>query len=515
MKINKFLLILFFVIQYFGFTQEMNPDSKLFTKTEIEWIKKHPVINFGYEPNWPPYEIYEKGIYTGISGDYIKMIELHTDIDMVPIPNITWQETIGGLQKGKIKVAALAGITQERKKYLHFTEPHVTDPIVIVTQSDYDFISGVSDLEGKRLVLPEGYYAIDLIKSDFPEFDIKTTKSVKDCLYQVSTGQADAFIGSLSVTSYYINNNGFSNLKIAAPTHYGYTELGLAVTKDWSIFRDIVQKIFKHLSKEEHIEIRNKWVTLSVEKGVSYNTIKKYILYAFGALAIIIFIFLLWNRTLRNEIKARKKIELDLKKENQQKELLLKEVHHRVKNNLQIVHSMLNMQSRKVDNEIALKVITEGKSRVMAMAIIHKILYESDDLSTIDVKKYVNSLSDNIKRIYASDQTDVVLNIDIQDVFLDIDKAIPVGLILNELLSNTYKHAFINRKKGNIKIEIIQFNGVCQFNYSDDGVGVMNYDMKSYKTLGMHLIHRLANQLQTEAEMQKTTGFNLSFVFKY
>jgi len=513
MKINKFLLLIFLVNHFFGFTQELNPDPELFTKGEIEWIKKHPVINFGYEPNWPPYEIYDNGIYTGISGDYIEMIEIHTDIDMVPIPNITWQETLNGLQHGEIKVAALAGITEEREEYLHFTKPHVTDPIVIVTQSGYKFISGVSDLEGKKLTLPEGYYAIDLIKNDFPEFDIKTTKSVKDCLYQVSTGQADAFIGSLSVTSYYINNDGFSNLKIAAPTHYGYTELGLAVTKDWSVFRNIVQKIFNHLSKEEHIEIRNKWVTVAVEKGVSRSTIKKYVLYALGVLAIIIIVFLLWNKTLRNEIKAREKIELDLKKENQEKELLLKEVHHRVKNNLQIVHSMLNMQSRKVDNEIALKVIAEGKSRVMAMAIIHKILYESEDLSTIDVKKYVNSLSDNIKRIYKSDHTEIALNIDVQEVYLDIDKSIPVGLILNELLSNTYKHAFINRKKGNIKIEIIQLEDVCQFNYSDDGEGVTNYNMESYKTLGMHLIHRLANQLQTEAEIQKTTGFNLSFVF--
>jgi len=515
MKINKFILVIFLVIQYLGFTQELNPDPELFTEAEIEWIKKHPVINFGYESNWPPYEIYENGIYTGISGDYIKLIEIHTDIDMVPIPNITWQETINGLKSGEVKVAAMAGITDERKKYLQFTDPHVTDPLVIVTQSSYKFINGVSDLVGKKIALPAGYYTIDLIKRDFPNINITTHKSVKDCLYKVSTGQADAFIGSLAVTSYYINNYGFTNLKIAAPTHYGYTELGLAVTKDWRVFRDIVQKIFNHISKEEHIEIRNKWVTVAVEKGVSRSTIKKYIFYSLGIVAVIILLFLLWNWALRNEIKARKKIELDLKKENQEKELLLKEVHHRVKNNLQIVHSMLNIQSRKVNNEIALKVIVEAKSRVMAIAIIHKILYESEDLSTIDVKKYVNSLSDNIKRIYKSDHTEIILNIDIQEVYLDIDKSIPVGLILNELLSNTYKHAFVNRKKGNIKIEIFQLDGVCQFNYSDDGEGVTNYNMESYKTLGMHLIHRLANQLQTEAEIGKTTGFNLSFVFNY
>jgi len=513
MKINKFLLVFLLVNHYIGFTQEMNPDPELFTKAEIEWIKKHPVINYGYEPNWPPYEIYNNGIYTGISGDYIKMIEIHTDIDMVPIPNITWQETISGLQHGEIKVASLAGITEERKKYLDFTEPHITDPLVIVTQTGYDFISSVSDLEGKIVALPDGYDTVEFITKDFPTINIKKTKNVKDCLYKVSTGQADAFIGSLAVTSYYINNYGFTNLKIAAPTHYGYTELGLAVTKDWSVFRDIVQKIFNHLSKDEHIEIRNKWVTIGVEQGVTRSTIKKYIFYGLGVLTIIIFVFLLWNKTLRNEIKTRKKIELDLKRKNEEKELLLKEVHHRVKNNLQIVHSMLNMQSRKVDNEIALKVIAESKLRVMAMAIIHKILYESEDLSTIDIKKYVKSLSDNVKRIYKSDHTDVTLNIDVQDVFLDIDKSIPVGLILNELLSNTYKHAFINRKVGNIKIEIIQLEDVCQFSYSDDGVGVTNFNMKSYKTLGMHLIHRLANQLQTEAKINKTDGFNLSFVF--
>jgi len=512
MKINNFLLVIFLIAQYVGVAQELNPDPKLFTQSEIEWIKNHPVINFGYEPNWPPYEIYENGVYTGISGDYIKMIEIHTDIDMVPIPNITWQETIKGLQEGEIKVAAIASATKSRKKYLEFTKPHITDPIVIVTRSDFKFISGVDDISDEKIVLPKNYSTIGLLKKDYPNIQIENRKNVKECLYALSTGQADAFVGSLSVVSYYINNCGFSNLKIA-PTHFEYRQLGMAFTKDFVIFRDIVQKIFNHLSKKEHIEIRNKWVTIDVEKGVSRSTIKRYILYALGVLSILIFVFLLWNNTLRSEIKARKKTELDLQQENQQKELLLKEVHHRVKNNLQIVHSMLNMQSRKVDNEVALKVIKEGKSRVMAMAIIHKILYESEDLSTIDVKKYVNSLAANIKRIYTSDEIEIALNIDIQDVFLDIDKAIPVGLILNELLSNTYKHAFRNRDTGNIYITIEQIDTKCRFNYSDDGIGVTTYDMKSYETLGMNLVFRLANQLQTEAEIQNNTGFNLSFVF--
>jgi len=219
MKINNFLLVIFLIAQYVGVAQELNPDPKLFTQSEIEWIKNHPVINFGYEPNWPPYEIYENGVYTGISGDYIKMIEIHTDIDMVPIPNITWQETIKGLQEGEIKVAAIASATKSRKKYLEFTKPHITDPIVIVTRSDFKFISGVDDISDEKIVLPKNYSTIGLLKKDYPNIQIENRKNVKECLYALSTGQADAFVGSLSVVSYYINNYGFSNLKIA-PTHF-------------------------------------------------------------------------------------------------------------------------------------------------------------------------------------------------------------------------------------------------------------------------------------------------------
>jgi len=511
MKVNIFLLVIFLVNQYFGFTQELNPDPELFTKEEIEWIKKHPVINFGYEPNWPPYEIYDNGEYTGISGDYIKMIEIHTDIDMVPIPNITWQETISGLKSGVIKVGAIAGISEDRKKYLDFTAPHVTDPLVIVTQSSYNFISGVNDLDGKKIVLPEGYYTVNLIKNDFPGINIKTTKSVKDCLYEVSTGQADAFIGSLGVASYYINNYGFSNLKIA-PTHYKYTELGLAVTKDWSIFRNIVQKVFNHLSKEEHLEIRNKW--LSVSNDHKINEIKRKIIYIVIITGVIILLFFFWNKTLRNEIRTRKKIEKDLKRKNEETEILLKEVHHRVKNNLQMVHSMLNMQSRKVNNEVALKVIAEGKSRVMAMALIHKILYESNDLNMIALEEYILLLSDNIKRIFKSDSKNIKLDIYVENVYLNIEKAIPIGLILNELLSNSYKHAFVEKEEGVIGVLITQVDGVCFFEYTDNGRGLSDYNVESYITLGMRLIHRLVNQLQTNAIVKKGVGFNLSFSFK-
>lgn len=235
--------------------------------------------------------------------------------------------------------------------------------------------------------------------------------------------------------------------------------------------------------------------------------------YGLAILALVIFIFLLWNKTLMNEIRRRREIENDLNKENQAKELLLKEVHHRVKNNLQIVYSMLNMQSRKVNNDIALKVIKESKTRVMAMAIIHKILYESEDLSTIDIEKYVNSLSDNIKRVYNSESININRHIEIKNVFLDIEKAIPVGLILNELLSNTYKHAFADRNEGSIHIKVIQSDNNFNFSYSDDGIGLSNYDMESYNSLGMHLISRLANQLQTNAKINNDVGFNLSFTF--
>lgn len=493
-----------------------------FTQEEKDWIKAHPVIQFGYEPDWPPYEMYVNGEYTGIIGEYVKLIEQYTGIDMQPIPDITWNESIAQLKSGAIHIVPVAGITDERKEFLAFTKPYISDPLVIVTRDDYKFVSGLIDLEGETMSLPEGYYTIDLIKKDFPEIDIQLAKTIKDCLLDVSTSRTDAFVGSLSVVSYYINSLGYANLKIASPTHYEYTQMGLAVTKDWIVFRDIVQKIFDNIPKEKHASIKNKWISVRYEHGIDTKEVRLYIFYALGFFAIILFVFYIWNKTLRIQIRTRKAAEKNLKaslelinQKNSEKDILLKEIHHRVKNNLQIVYSLLNMQARQVENKDTLKVITEGKTRIKSMSLIHQILYESDNLNEVDLHDYIYSLKDSIKDIYKDKEKSIKVKVKTKDITLSLEKAIPLGLILNELLTNSYKYAFEGKETGEIRIVLKKEADHFYFKYRDNGVGISNEDLSSYTSLGMRLISRLSEQLLAENTVLKNNnGIFFSFYFK-
>jgi len=491
-----------------------------FSDKEQAWLNEHPVINFGYEANWPPYEIYQNKEYTGIVGDYVKIIEEYTGVDLKPIDDITWKESITQLKSGKIHIVPIAGITDERKEYLEFTKPYLSDPLVIVTRNDFQFVSGLEDLEGKKLCLPNGYYTVDMIKNDFPNINITTSESVKECLLAVSTSRSDAFVGSLSVVSYYINALGFANLKIASPTHYEYTKMGLAVTKDWILFRDIVQKVLDDLPKEKHNAIKNKWIAVRYEHGIDTKQIINYVFYGLALLTLIMLIFYHWNRTLRTQIEIRKSVELNLKsslelihQKNSEKETMLKEIHHRVKNNLQIVYSLLNMQSREAKHESTVKILAEGKSRIKAMSLVHQLLYQSSDLNKIVIEDYITSLKRSIVEIYYDKEKDINVHINTKDIRLSLDRAIPLGLILNELLINSYKHAFINRESGDIKISIIPEKSGYYFEYKDNGVGIANENLKEYKTLGMRLISRLSNQLNTQAVLKNENGISVTFNF--
>ena len=514
----KFLItyIIFFVA-----TSIFAQEKIEFSIEEQEWIKNHPIVRFGYDPNWPPFEMYNNGEYTGVLADYIELIEKSTGIDFIPFPDLTYQKTLEKLHSGEIHIAPMIGMTKERSEYLLYTSMYMDDPQVIVTRKSYKSIKGVSDLKGKVVAQPVRYKRIKRIKDEFPSIKIITTNNVKECLLAVSSGQADAFIGSLGVSSYYINDEGLANLKIASSTHYGNISFQFALTKDREVLKDIIQKTLNKVSKKERDTIRNNWIPLQYKQGVEKRLVRNYIVYGAIAFLLLTLFFYLWNNTLRNQIRIRNKVEKELnlsldliKEKNSEKDTLLKEVHHRVKNNLQIVYSMLNMQSRQVDDELARKVLSEGKSRIMAMALIHKVLYESENLNEVNIKEYVNSLIHNISSVYANDKKAVEVCVEAKDILLNLDLAIPLGLILNELLTNSYKHAFVNMDSGSIKISIEKKDELYNFRYKDNGIGLKNEDINGYKTLGMRLVSRLSNQINANAILKSDNGVEVTFNFK-
>ncbi|SHG34558.1 Two-component sensor histidine kinase, contains HisKA and HATPase domains [Flagellimonas flava] len=188
-----------------------------------------------------------------------------------------------------------------------------------------------------------------------------------------------------------------------------------------------------------------------------------------------------------------------------EKDSLLKEIHHRVKNNLQMVSSLLSLQTKNTRSKSAIEALEEGKSRVKAMALIHQKLYQNDDLSVIEMQGYIESLINSVQSVYKKGGHNISITIDAEGTELDIDRAIPFGLILNELVSNSFKYAFPeNDDNGKIYIHLRKNGEQGYFEYTDNGVGLPDdADERAHSSMGIRLMNRLVNQLQSKLNIDK------------
>jgi predicted ATPase/two-component sensor histidine kinase/GAF domain-containing protein len=198
-----------------------------------------------------------------------------------------------------------------------------------------------------------------------------------------------------------------------------------------------------------------------------------------------------------------------------EKEALLKEVHHRVKNNLQLISSLLNLQAARIlDSGVAEK-FAESRNRVRAMAMVHENLYRSGNFARVLMRAHIQRLCADLIRAYGMHSAGVDLKIDIDDVQLDLDRAISIGLIINELVSNALKHAFPNGRPGLVRVDLKLAQGRhCVLTVQDDGIGVpVQFDPERADSLGLQLVQDLTDQLHGEISLSRDRGsrFNVSF----
>ena len=215
------------------------------------------------------------------------------------------------------------------------------------------------------------------------------------------------------------------------------------------------------------------------------------------------------------DITERKQVEEQLKASLEEKEVLLKEIHHRVKNNLQVISSLLRLQSRYTQEPHALDMLKESQNRVKSMALIHEQLYQSRDLARIDFADYIQSLTKNLLYSYSIDLNAIQLEFQSENVYLNLDTAIPCGLFVNELVSNALKHGFPDGRQGKITISFSQIeNEQFLLTVKDNGIGFpSDLDFHKTETLGLRLVGSLASQLQGTLEMERSDGtlFKLKF----
>ncbi|MFC1783615.1 histidine kinase dimerization/phosphoacceptor domain -containing protein, partial [Planctomycetota bacterium] len=220
------------------------------------------------------------------------------------------------------------------------------------------------------------------------------------------------------------------------------------------------------------------------------------------------------NQQLQAEIAEHKRAEERIQASLKEKEVLIKEIHHRVKNNMQVISSILNLQSKQIQDEQTLKMFKNGQSRIRSMALVHEKLYEAEDLARIDFAEYIRSMVNDLYRLHGTREA-IGLNIDIKDIFLDITTAIPCGLIINELVSNALKYAFRGDREGEIRIGLYSDkDGEFSLVVKDNGIGFpKDLDFRKTETLGMQLVILLVEQLEgaIELERKEGTAFTISF----
>ncbi len=218
-----------------------------------------------------------------------------------------------------------------------------------------------------------------------------------------------------------------------------------------------------------------------------------------------------------NDITERKRAEESLKASLEEKEVLLKEVHHRVKNNLQVISSLLKLQSGYIEEERYAEMFKESQERVKSMALVHEKLYQSEDLARIDFAGYIESMVEELRRSYGSERAGIGIKMEVGNVRLGINYAIPCGLIINELVSNSLKHAFLEGKRGEVRIAMRQVSGdEVELEVSDNGAGIPeSVDVRNAKSLGLRLVSILAeDQLGGEMELDRTEGTKFRIRFR-
>ncbi len=331
-----------------------------------------------------------------------------------------------------------------------------------------------------------------------------------------------AFCDTISVQAQgdLVSNEYYHLLRLCASTLEKkgyYTEAMQMKDKSISLIKTIYTKDLSNtlaLNKVRKLEKKKEAeVIIEKEKSKFYSYIS--ILLGVIAMLTVVAIFL---QIKKNKKLAKKNIQIgqqrdEIAKRDDEKQLLLKEIHHRVKNNFQVISSLLDLQTKGIEDETALNLAKEGKNRIKSMALIHQKLYQNDNLK-IDFEDYVKSLLKYINSAYSNSVIDYNIKI-VPNFTLDIDTAIPLGLILNELITNAFKYGLDNDGKNVLSITLEKGKETHSLIVSDNGKGISeNLDLKKVNSIGLKLVRRLAKQLHGRVEYEYQNGTTFKVLFK-
>ncbi len=303
------------------------------------------------------------------------------------------------------------------------------------------------------------------------------------------------------------------NYEMALKFHKNYT-----TARDSIMSRKKIQELTKmemqyaFQSEKERIQLENEKEEMRLEAQIARQRLIRNVS-LMGLVAGLLLIALLWRgyRQKRASNRLLSSQKNSIQEALEDRETLLREIHHRVKNNLQVISSLLSLQSRTTKDQTVLSAISEGRTRVEAMALIHQNLYQEDNLVGVDLPHYIEKLSGNLLTTYQIDSKNINITQDITPLTIDVDTVVPLALIINELISNSLKYAFNNRKKGRIHILINRKAADLLVSVRDDGIGLpADFQIDQSHSLGFKLVRSFVAKMKARLEIKSQSGTSIN-----
>lgn len=291
-----------------GFIYQSNAALRL-TPEEQSWLEDNPVIKLGIDRDFAPYEwVNSKGNYQGLAAEYIQLLQAKLGVEFDIIDDKPWHEIIAMAQRGELDMLSCLHMSPERSEYLLFSQPFITNPVVIVNANRFGYIGHLDNLRGKTVAVEKSYHVQENLARNYPDITLIFTETTLEALKKVSTGEADAYVGDAAYANYAIKQANLINLQFSGQTQQ-YNAYRMGINPLHPQLQSIINKVLTNISVDERQRIEQTWMGLTIKNGISQSTLLKILL----TIAVIILLFVFWVFRLkqsgqvlaRNESKLR------------------------------------------------------------------------------------------------------------------------------------------------------------------------------------------------------------------
>ncbi len=532
-----------------------------FTKEEFDWIRNNSKLEIAGDPFWPPYSFFdEQGNYVGIIPDLINEVFKNSNLQVEYVKTNSWADTVDLIKNKKIDLIDAISYSPSRSEYLNFSSNYLGAEIVIIANNkETNYINSFINITNKNIATVKGYSIIEDIKQDFPQIkNIKEYETPLEGLKDLSNSRIDYFILDIPSFEFYSKKYSLSNLKIVGPTGYNY-KYGFGIKKDDQKLVSILNKLLENVPSSKKDEIYRKWVKIEYEQKIDYDLIQKIVVFALFIIAGTIY----WNRKLKEEIRAKEKVQKELEKERnniqqlndeltkakeiaenvaKQKSEFLANMSHEIRTPMNSVIGFTEILDKEINNPIHKEYLSSIKKGGNALLrIINDIL----DLSKIEAGKLeIKNESLNPTNIFLEIESIFHSKIISKNIsfIVDIDKTIPKYIIIDgvrirQILFNLIGNAIKFTEKGHIKLKVeniykdnIKSKVDLIFSIEDTGIGIdetnlnnifnafeqqNNHDVAKYGGTGLglaictKLTHMMNGEINVKSEKNKGSVFTV------